>query len=255
MKTFVVSLADSLQRREKVDSILVNAKIEFDFFDAVKGADENNESLLGYNDKRSQLECGRSLTLGERGCFASHRTLWLHCIAINEPILIMEDDIYLSSGFKYVANLLDDLAKNYEYFKLGRSAHNKFMGIQGWFDLSDAIGGSDHKMVKYLRNQNGTYSYVITPPAAQKLVESSISWWLPVDKFMEIEMLHGMMNFGIEPPVVMPSDEPSLIGKRRNNDVKNLISKIVVELHRIKYDLFNLISNFKFYINSRLFRR
>jgi hypothetical protein len=39
------------------------------------------------------------MRLGVMACFHSHYRLWQHCVAINEPILIFEDDVIFERGW------------------------------------------------------------------------------------------------------------------------------------------------------------
>jgi glycosyl transferase family 25 len=239
MKAFVISLPDSHQRRIDLTKTLADADIKFEFFNAIKGGDKNNQSLLGYNDQRCQRERGYSLTLGEQGCFASHRSLWLHCIELNEPILIMEDDVHFSADIDIIYPQLDELTKHYTAFKLGHCGYKKFIGIAAYAATNQHVLFDNHQVVKYLRGQRGSHAYIVTPIAAKKWVDNSVSWWQPVDDYQETEHLHGVLDMGIEPQLAFQSDAPSDIGGRGNRHSKNLYRKIIVQYYRMKYDIIN----------------
>lgn len=250
MKVYVISLVDAHERRAIITKTLKELNIGFEFFDAIRGDDTENKSLFGYDDKKCIKEKGRSLSLGERGCFASHRTLWLECVEKNEIFLIFEDDVFFADDFKHILLDLDQVVSEIGYVKLGHSANRKFMGLKQFVSTNYKINASKnnkYKVVRYLTSQNGSYAYAISPAAARKLVINSEEWWHPVDNYIEFEEEHGVLNLGVEPPVVFPSDAPSTIGQRRIIKKQGFISKAVVQFYRNKKTLRELIANLRYF--------
>lgn len=48
---------------------------------------------------------------GELGCYASHYLMWQKCVEINEPIIILEDDIKISPMLvEYLADIKHEVS-------------------------------------------------------------------------------------------------------------------------------------------------
>jgi GR25 family glycosyltransferase involved in LPS biosynthesis len=109
-------------------------------------------------------------TPGVMGCFNSHYRLWQQCVALNEPIMIFEDDVTFTRGYEPVS----------------------------WQDVLILVLGNPTKSAKYAHylidpvgkpraesygqsSMPGTPGYAITPSAAQKLVDHYANTFLPSD--------------------------------------------------------------------------
>ena len=95
----------------------------------------------------------------EMGCFASHYLLWEKCVELDEPIMILEDDVefcapILPLRFKEIIYL----GKPYSqwYTKIMASMPNKYQ--EAYYPFNHLLG---------------TYAYAITPLGAQKLVNTA----------------------------------------------------------------------------------
>jgi len=117
MKIYVVNMARSTDRKQRISELLSGIGLEFEFFSAIDG---RVSEITGYDNERRMKEKGHALTLGERGCFASHRALWKKCVSLQENMLILEDDIGLSDDFLAFFITADSLTSQYEYIRLGR---------------------------------------------------------------------------------------------------------------------------------------
>jgi hypothetical protein len=96
MPVFVISLCDAAERRKRALEQLDAAGIEFRFFDAVTPREVRESGEFRYIDEEAFLvNTGRHCVPAEIACFASHRRLWQHCVDLDMPIAILEDD---SSG-------------------------------------------------------------------------------------------------------------------------------------------------------------
>jgi len=91
MKIYVISLKTSIDRKIEFDKL--NKKyIDYEYFEAIDGNtlddDVNIVEKNSYNYKKTAI-----------GCAMSHLHLWNKCIAMDEPIIIMEDDVFVSHNF------------------------------------------------------------------------------------------------------------------------------------------------------------
>lgn len=110
MDIYVISLENS-ERRIEFDN-LNNNIINYNYFDAINGNTINinldiiKENIQGYNK-------------GSIGCAMSHRSLWEKCIELNKPIIIMEDDAFVSYDFnKHLDMVINMLPNNWHILQL-----------------------------------------------------------------------------------------------------------------------------------------
>ena len=107
----------------------------------------------------------------EMGCFASHYLLWKKCVELNEPIVILEDDVefcapVLPLRFREIIHLgRPSLPLN---AKIIEASPDKYQEVYNPFN--------------YLL---GTYAYGVTPQAAQKLIDATHEMVIrPTDEFI-----------------------------------------------------------------------
>lgn len=105
----VISLARSLERR-KIFSEL-NAHIDFEFFDAIDGA-----QVMPEVDRSPDLfEPGLRYNAGAIGCAMSHLMLWQEAADTNQPVTIVEDDAILRKDFHArAARAIEDLPDDWD---------------------------------------------------------------------------------------------------------------------------------------------
>lgn len=245
MKVYVINLERSVERKIRMSDLLSSAGIEHEFFPAIDG---RIAKIEGYNSPRRIKEKGHPLTLGEQACFLSHRALWLKCIYLNIPIVVIEDDVDLAEEFYDFVEYASINFSDYKYVRLGRAPiKNTF--ILPKISTIDGIK-DDAKLVKYNRGPSGAYGYIIYPEAAKRFVDSSVSFWMPVDDYMDCEYIHGVYNVGIEPPIVRYTDIQSEIGfsNRQQKGKRTLTSRIRKEWFRYKIFIMQFIFNIKFYL-------
>ena len=249
MKIYVVSLERSSERRERITKHLSGLGVSFEFFSAVDG---RVEKTPGYDDEQRIKEKGHSLTLGERGCFSSHRALWAKCVLLKEPILILEDDVDFSDSFLNGVKDLDDILSRYRYVRLGRGSLKKMPIFGAYYSMQHLSGVEGLSLVKYLRGPSCCHGYALSPAAAEKFLSYSGSWWWPVDDYMDSEHIHGVCDYGIEPPIVLQTDLPSEIGysERENKGKRSLFSRARKEVFRFRSDLLSYLFNIFFYIKN-----
>ena len=150
MKIVVISLPQAQQRRDRFQSRAADLGLEFDFFDAVQ--------VLSLNGEQPPM------TLGEMGCFLSHRRVWQDAAISTEPTVIFEDDAY-----PYRAIEASDLPP------------------EGWdlVFLNSRISPSDKAFFdnrfRAPVHGCGLEGYAITPQGAEKLLAIAKTVTKPVD--------------------------------------------------------------------------
>lgn len=116
---------------------------------------------------------------GVIGCFYSHYRLWQHCVEIDEPILIFEDDVIFERGFTPVD--WDEIL----LLCTGKEAHTHEFYSTKLYNPTGTPG-----TVK-LRNSSmpGAVGYGLTPTGAKKLVSCYQEEFLPADTAMNTHVV------------------------------------------------------------------
>lgn len=251
MKIYVVNMARSTDRKQRISELLSGIGLEFEFFSAIDG---RVSEITGYDNERRMKEKGHALTLGERGCFASHRALWKKCVSLQENMLILEDDIGLSDDFLAFFITADSLTSQYEYIRLGRGPLKALPIFGAYYSLDDRDEKKSYSLVKYLRGPSCCHGYTLSPVAAEKFLRHSETWWWPVDDYMDSEHRHHVCDYGIEPPLVLQTDLPSEIGyaEREHKGRRRLDARLRKEAYRFINDRKNNIFNILFFLKVKL---
>lgn len=225
MKIFVVSLARSIERRRRIENKLNKESVEFTFFDAIDGSIPEFRHSEKKHPSITQLRKGYQLKTSEIACFASHYELWLHCIYLNEPIVVLEDNVDPVKGLKQVLDNIYPLIKKYKYIKLSATHKRTFHTITT-LESGYSLGG-------YAAGTCGTTAYIISPSSASKFVENAKSFIEPVDDYMEKPWRHKVQAYSIAPDLFTRAQIESTIGvKRKDKSNMTLFNKIYAELFR-----------------------
>ena len=200
MKIFVINLERSKDRKahmqEKLsllekDPLFKELSLSYSFFNAI---DSKSESFKEYKAMFNPMLCylwhGRILIDNEIACYASHYSLWEECVRLDEPIIVLEDDIFFEEHF--LSALQDMKRTRFSFVRFFTSARSRDKYIY-------KIDNSNYHYS--LKNTNGTLGYYITPSAAQVFLTQKI-WDSPVDIYMEHVALHHVANIIYKPFIV-----------------------------------------------------
>lgn len=132
-------------------------------------------------------------TPGIVGCFDSHYRLWQHCVDLQEPILIFEDDAHVIRPYTPVV---------WQDVLIVASSHTKKMGK--YQHLIDNPQADPPQALMYSQSTlPGAAGYAIHPAAAEKLVRCYRQSFLPADNavnqyVVHIEIHSHMMGYAID---------------------------------------------------------
>ncbi|MGL2344358.1 glycosyltransferase family 25 protein [Helicobacter pylori] len=127
---YIISLKES-QRRLDTEKLVSesNEKFKgrcvFQIFDAISPKHQDFEKFVQeLYDAQSMLKsdwfhsdwCCGELLPQEFGCYLSHYLLWKECVKLNQPVVILEDDVTLESNFMQA--LEDCLKSPFDFVKL-----------------------------------------------------------------------------------------------------------------------------------------
>jgi glycosyl transferase family 25 len=238
MKVFVISLKNSLHRRDAVEKELKSQSIDFEFIDAVDGRAGLHPLLSRFNEKKFIAHRGRTAEPGELGCYASHMLAWEKVLDLNEPCVILEDDFILSKEFIRGIAICENWTDNRTFIRLESWTTKRFYNVESKEDFS---------LKRFLKVPQCLTGYIIAPDCAKAFLGASTDIFLPVDVFIRNTYLHKQAIYGLLPSIVNHGKDAkeSTIGGRTNKiktwDVK--IKKIVNRIYSACYTaLYNVIS-------------
>ncbi len=130
ISVYIISLKES-QRRLDTEKLVLESnekfkgRCAFQIFDAISPKHEDFEKFVQeLYDAQSMLKsdwfhsdyCYQELLPQEFGCYLSHYLLWKECVKLNQPIVILEDDVALESNFMQA--LEDCLKSPFDFVRL-----------------------------------------------------------------------------------------------------------------------------------------
>ena len=210
MKVFIISLPEQAERRKSAEQQMREAGVAFEFFDGIRGEVAIRECYFeGFDDAAFRLNTGRLVAIGELGCFASHRELWKRCAALDEPIMILEDDFNLLPEFAKSVRVAAALTNQVGFIRLQATAKAKSrrVGSHNGFEL-----------LRYVKAPHGLMCYCLSPAVAKHFVQLTRTIDAPVDEFTKKFWEHGQLMFALTPYSVAPSIlsvETTIIGRKK----------------------------------------
>ena len=217
-------------------------KLEFIFFKAI---DAKNKEHLEFKDHFPWWDSwvlGRELSDGEKACFASHYKLWQECVKLDEPIIILEDDVEFSDEFlNNGAEYIDELLKSeYEYIRLCYLFDKRlyFLSEGGYYLSFEKLAGAQ--------------GYVLQVSAAMKFLKCAKNWIYAVDDYMDMFYRHNVLNI-VKKPLLLKHDcriESSISQAGRLFLKAKFYRKIIREIFRLYRNILKL--SYTFYIKKKL---
>ena len=206
MKIVVISLKNSLRRRDSIRRQFAAASVPFEFFDAVDGASAHAH-VHHFDGREFFLNTGRAATANEIACYASHLAVWRDCADAEEPFVILEDDARLGLSFVEALQAVETSIDRFGFVRLSNPASRSFLRV-------DSAGGFD---VRYCRTVPlMALGYAIAPRAARRMADAAAIVEEPIDKFVQRFWRHKQAVFALHPSVVFqhPVGDVSDVGTR-----------------------------------------
>jgi glycosyl transferase family 25 len=206
MKIFIINLNRSKDRKEYMQGQFDKIGLDCEFFSAIDGGNLDRKWLSKvakskfYNQITGRAGFAKNHSNNEIACFASHFSLWQKCIELNEPIIVLEDDVILGQDFKKSITTLEKYLDKLQYIRL-----MVLLKHREKLELSD-------NLYLYTCFPSGTQGYAITPKAAKSFVYYAKKWHEPVDMYMDLSLIHGLRAYCVNPEAIGESEIPSEIG-------------------------------------------
>ena len=171
-------------------------------------------SVFNDNEKKVKKLLGFDMTLTEIAVRFSHLEVWKKSLALNIPILVLEDD------FAFEHNI-DECIK----FALKYYDSWQVLRLQALFDSNFEILKEEKniKLVKNLSDPLGCTAYFVKPTSAKTLIEHSQNFFEPIDHFLEHSSYHGLNFLAIKPyPVDITGEPPTVYGRDDRKPIRGL---------------------------------
>ena len=168
-----------------------NMGIVYQRIPAIKGADLSSDEIsniysIGLNKKHFRYD----LSLGEIGCYMSHRKIWQKMVTENiEFSIVLEDDLVIQNNFLSIFSNIENL-KKYELIKL---ADNR-----GYPSVHSKKIKEELALINFKKIPNCTTGYTINLDGAKKLL-SREKIYRPVDIDMQFCRELHLSVYGVRP--------------------------------------------------------
>lgn len=232
---FVINLESSPERYQHAEQQLVALGLQPQRFNAVYGKNLTPDEIAACYDKAAnQRHFRRSLSLGELGCYLSHRGIWQLMVAQNIQVaIVLEDDIdvdpRLPAAIRQIAALT-----GWDHIKLSDDrktpAHQKRQLAEG-FELAN-----------FKKVPNCTTGYALTLAGAKKLLQRE-KFFRPVDIDLQFGHELELQLFSLLPYTIWPSSKfdsviNAISGGSRKSDTnagRNLKYRLQTAWNRIRF--------------------
>lgn len=242
MKIFVINLPKSSERRQSAQDQLDKAELSFEFFTAINGQQAMAQWFEYYDEKEFLVSTGRRASEGEKGCYASHLALWKQCVAMNEPILVMEDDFCLEERFNSAVEVASKLISKYGFIRLQTAPLRA--------ETKELVYG-DFTLYRYRRMPHCTMCYAISPAVAKRFIAQSTGFAEPVDVYMKQFWKHKQPMYGLMPYVALESPlSAESVVQNRKREPKPIGVKIRRLLRKFYWGLARRYANFSFFLKG-----
>ena len=195
IKCFIIHLHRAEKRKENVQTIISNLKLETEVIDAVDGNELTFDEISNYKSKKNLYKPNYPFKInnGEIGCFLSHRSVWKKIVEEKlDSALILEDDTQI------------DLENFEQSFKIALKHINKLGYIQ--FQTREIPDNALELVkidgVKILQPKIiplRTSAQIISYNTALNLLEKSSKIDRPIDGFLQLFWSTNQNIFCIKP--------------------------------------------------------
>jgi glycosyl transferase family 25 len=190
-----VNLARDSHRRAHMEAEFARLGLTAQRLDAVWWSDVPKEQQdQWYSPTLNAQQYYQALANGEKGCYASHITLWKILLTSDAPaMVVLEDDVQLDDSFLPHLLALQQLDTPWDMVKLQGRTHEKIRAQR-------ALG--QRHLVQYQRIPSMTAGYVISRSGAQKLLASRLPFGRPIDVDLRFWWENDLRILGVVPALV-----------------------------------------------------
>ncbi|MBF7687778.1 glycosyltransferase family 25 protein [Acinetobacter rathckeae] len=198
MHILLINLEPCTERLEQQQQQFQNIGLTFSRLPAVS---VNDFSIDSYEQLAFQGQ--RPMKQSELACFLSHKKAWQHVVDLNEPCLILEDDVVLVSELKQILQDVEGLTA-VDVLSLEVHGRKKIIAKEKSFTVAQ-----DYALFRMYQDRSGAAAYVLFPSGAKKLLTClENSHPRLADEF--ISSCYALNSYQIEPAAAIQSDKAAM---------------------------------------------
>ncbi|SEK68753.1 glycosyl transferase, family 25 [Colwellia chukchiensis] len=224
---YVVNLDAAPARMSTMAAQLNTLGIAYQRITAVNGLDLSAQEIASsYSKTLNRQHFRYNLSLGEIGCYMSHRKIWQ--LMLDEGIefaVVLEDDLVIKDKFRQLFAQIDTL-KQFDLIKLADNRN---------YPAAQKLGlANDLQLVNYHTIPNCTTGYTISLNGAKKLLARK-KFYRPVDIDIQFCKELNLSVYGLQPYPIsenrsFESDIAAFNGGRHGKKTTSLIRNIKYRL-------------------------
>ncbi|MGL4769363.1 MAG: glycosyltransferase family 25 protein [Plesiomonas shigelloides] len=224
MLTYIISLAESQDRRNYIIEQASSKKLAFEIIDAVNGKNIANNLLSILKKEHSY-----AVTPGEIGCSLSHLVAYKKLLDSNhEAALILEDDVIIPDG---INNLLLSISK-----KVDKKNPNVYLLSKvNHFNKKKEITISDKIAIHEAYNACFTHAYIINRKAAKNLLDKLLPIWCVADQWSTFKDFGYVNIFCLIPECINTNpelDQNTTIINRDDTEIRKMKEQAWHEINK-----------------------
>jgi glycosyl transferase family 25 len=230
---FVINLETSPERYQYAEQQLLSLGIQPQRFNAVYGKNLSAKQIdTCYDKAANRRHFRRSLSLGEIGCYLSHRGIWQYMQEHNiELAIVLEDDIDIDAKFPEAIKQIGNLT-GWDHIKL---SDDRDTPAHQTLSLRDGF-----KLANFKKVPNCATGYAINLQGVKKLLRRD-KFFRPVDIDLQFGHELDLRLFSLLPYTIWPSSKfdsviNAISGGSRKGDttlLRNIIFRLAAAWHRV----------------------
>ncbi|MGY5955800.1 glycosyltransferase family 25 protein [Kosakonia sp. BK9b] len=191
MKTYIISLKHSEERRRSVSAQASELQLDYAFIDAVNGRDIP-ANVLGFLRKKESY----AITPGEIGCSMSHLLAYEKLLnSTDEHALILEDDVLIP------ADINERLARLAAHIK-GDKPYVCLLSKVNQYCKKPLMLLAEKDALHHVYNAAFSHAYVINRKAAKNLLDNLFPVWCVADQWSTFKDFGHIHLLGVIPACI-----------------------------------------------------
>lgn len=209
---YIINLDANPDRLSKCSKRLARQNINFERVPGILGLNLTEEQVAQhYDDNLNKSEYYTQLTLGQIGCYYSHRKAWRKIADGDAPFgIVMEDDFLLLSDLKLSIATIQAFDFSWDLIKLS-AYQSRERKIKFSHQVNNKLNIAVHS-----KPMSGCAATAISKTAAQKLLASTAKFGRPVDTDIQHFWEKGITVLSLLPyPVAQDMSFESTISAKK----------------------------------------
>lgn len=209
---YIINLDSNPDRLAKCSQRLTAQDIDFERIPGVLGsALTKDEIAQHYDESLNRSKHFTPLTVGQIGCYYSHRKAWRKIAEGNAPFgIVLEDDVLLLGDLKLAIDTIQTFDFSWDIIKL-----SAYQSRERKVKFSHSVANKMN-IVVHLKPMSGGAATAITKKAAQQLLAATSKFGRPVDTDIQHFWEKGISVISLMPyPVAQDMTFDSTISAKK----------------------------------------